>query len=454
MSMVAVSYKDLDDAAELADKVAKKVDDYADELSGIFKKISKYEGDWTDCMSGACDGVSMKIDNLRTKYSLFNDYSDDLEDLLEECKEVDERVKYKISRLTESFCKANGIRNPVIETYILGVFKDIIDNTAVGRFLSNTLDSVIFYGGQLIDAIKYTWTFSGWGMFTEHYFELWYDWVLATVNTALAVVAAIFKPDGPNILRCITTSQRLTFATADMVYYYINGVHATLGYYSGDLDASTRYRMLECDSFIDFLRKGFIWDENDDTRFNQATFIRDLAADYCDWQYIIGDTCDIVGSIMSWAGDGSVSAGVFHKTESIGNAIKAVGIGDTAHSLEGLIKDTFTSDGSLWDKAVAIFDWSAEHEPTGITGDHFDISRRINSIYANGHDSYMDLHKVLNKFINRNVGINVSPSYQGNWGTLPEELSYRIGPFPYFEFEPGHKYVIVYKPSSSVSITI
>lgn len=442
MSAIAISYSDLKDSAQEADKVAKKVDAYADELSGILNKISKYDGKWTSYMSGAYDGVATKIDDLRTKYTMFQTYSDALYDLLDECKDVDERVKKRVSELTGDFCIANGITNPVIETYILGAFEDFLDNTAVGRFLSNTFDQVCLAGETLLNAIANWYATSGLKMYTENLMKLVIEWYFSAVETACAVIAAIYAPTAENILKCISTSQRLTFTTTDMTYYLFHGGNACIMYAHGDIDEATRYRMLESTTFIDFLRNGFIWDENDETWFNQQYEFRDGFADFCEWQYIVGDICDMASTIISLADSGGASVYGFGKIEDIGDLVGTISSGNSiretfSYNIFDLIKE-LGSNKSAGEKGWEFIKWSLDNEPSGIPGDFTDIVHRIDNIMANGKDGCMDFIKDINTEVNSRV-INVI--FEGDvpdalqvdkWG----KYSFHIGPIPYFDLKP------------------
>ena len=77
-------------------------------------------------MASAYQTVSTKINESRTDYTRFETYSSDLDNLLDECKEVDDAVKSKVSRLTGDFKKANGIRDNVLENALAYTFSSIV----------------------------------------------------------------------------------------------------------------------------------------------------------------------------------------------------------------------------------------------------------------------------------------------------------------------------------------
>lgn len=160
--IASISYSDLHDASQQAHKVAKRFDDYADELQRrVLSKLSNYNGPWTSNMASAYQGVSTKINELRTDCTRFETYSTDLDNLLDECKEVDDSVRDKIAKLTGDFKKANGIRNSAIENALAYTFTAIGNATAAGRFLGNVQDSISSFIDHFFQKIKDWFNFGG-----------------------------------------------------------------------------------------------------------------------------------------------------------------------------------------------------------------------------------------------------------------------------------------------------
>ena len=110
MSKVAISYSSLRDAKGEAKALSRKLDKYADNLdSQVYRKLTSYSGNSTSNITNAKSQLRSKISNLRDASTNYGNYANDIQDLKDECVSVDKAVRTKISKLTASFKKANGI---------------------------------------------------------------------------------------------------------------------------------------------------------------------------------------------------------------------------------------------------------------------------------------------------------------------------------------------------------
>lgn len=185
MSTVAVSYGSLWDAANEAKGVAKKLDKYADQLhSRVVKKLDKYDGNWSSNMSNAKSRVNQKISQLRNEQEKFETYSKDLLDLRDECKEVDKRVRKKVSSLTAQFKESHGIRNNVVVNYISYVLTARGNETAFKRWVNDRGDEARSVRNYLKDSIKEWYNYEGGK-------ELIKGVVIGVLEIAVAVCAIV-----------------------------------------------------------------------------------------------------------------------------------------------------------------------------------------------------------------------------------------------------------------------
>ena len=138
MSIAAISYKSLNNAAGEAKDVSKKLNKYASELNNtVYKKLNSYKGSWTSNLSSAKNSVHAKISQLENAADDYDDYSENLKELRDECKRVDKSVKSRVSKLTSQFKKNNGIRDSKIENAISFHLTKFGNSTSAGRWLGS-----------------------------------------------------------------------------------------------------------------------------------------------------------------------------------------------------------------------------------------------------------------------------------------------------------------------------
>ena len=197
MSSVSISYRGLDHAANEAKTVAKRLDQYADELyDKVYRKLNKYDGKYRDEVYNANVHVKNKIEQLNADSQRQANFSANLKDLKEECISVDKAVRTRISDLSKSFKESHGIRDSKIEYFLEYLFAEKKNGSAFGRYLSKIKDRFDAEKEYLKDAIKEWYNFHGGKQFKEALEKSITDTVLAVITIALAVIAIIHGAAG------------------------------------------------------------------------------------------------------------------------------------------------------------------------------------------------------------------------------------------------------------------
>lgn len=162
MSKVAISYSSLRDAKGEAKALSRKLDKYADNLdSQVYRKLTSYSGNSTSNITNAKSQLRSKISNLRDASTNYGNYANDIQDLKDECVSVDKAVRTKISKLTASFKKANGIRNSKIENGFYYIGASIGNFSAGSRWVNDKLDEGSTGLEYIKDALKEWYNYEG-----------------------------------------------------------------------------------------------------------------------------------------------------------------------------------------------------------------------------------------------------------------------------------------------------
>lgn len=142
MGTVAISYSSIGDASREAKSVAKKLDDYADEIvSSVYNKLNSYKGEWTGNISSASTNMNNKVNALRTEAGKYEAYATNLKELRTECKDTDKAVKSRVSSLTASFKASHGIKNSKVEYALNYLLTSAGNSSAAGRWLGDVMDA-------------------------------------------------------------------------------------------------------------------------------------------------------------------------------------------------------------------------------------------------------------------------------------------------------------------------
>lgn len=252
MSTVAVSYNSLWDAAYEAKGVAKKLDKYADQLSSkVIKKLDKYNGEWSSNLSVAKSKANLKINELRNEQDKYETYAKELLDLRQECKDVDSKVRKRVSSLTAQFKESHGIKNNVVVNYISYVITSRVNKNSGGRWLNSTVDKVSKETDYLKDTIKEWYNYEGGK-------ELIKGVVVGVLEIALAVCAIVgvilsgtwtLGAIAALIGGCIALANGVSNVVNEaMAYWATNGGDPATGRRRSDIDTLTAWIRKDCDS--------------------------------------------------------------------------------------------------------------------------------------------------------------------------------------------------------------
>ena len=252
MSIASISYGSLKDASNEAKDVAKKLGKYADSLyDNVYKKLSKYDGDWTSNLSTASSKTNSKISELRSEQSKYEAYATDLIDLRDECKEVDKAVKSNVSSLTASFKEAHGIRNSKIENAINYFFTGLGNKTAFGRWLGGAKDDFDTGMNYFKDSIKAWYNYDGGK-------ELVKGVLVGLLEVALGVLAIVGTIlSGGALLVVIAGVVGGIIAVANGIANIANEGAAYMTTRGGD--PATGRRRSKINTLQDYLRSSFIF---------------------------------------------------------------------------------------------------------------------------------------------------------------------------------------------------
>lgn len=162
MSVVAISYGSLQDAAGEARDVARRMGQYADEIaSKVYNKLNNYNGEWSSNLADAAQKASQKITILRTEQSNYQRYASDLEALKTRCESTDVSVKENIAGLTATFKTNHGISNNEVINNINYFFTSLGNTTSFGRWLDKGWDMQEAGSNYLKESIKEWYNYEG-----------------------------------------------------------------------------------------------------------------------------------------------------------------------------------------------------------------------------------------------------------------------------------------------------
>ena len=160
MSVATISYGSLKDSSNEAKGVAKKLRDYSTSLNKcVYTKFDSYSGSVTANISSAKSAVKQKMDKLEKRAFAYDTYAQDLIQLRDDCKTVDNEVKELISNLGTSFKKTRGFsgKAQTAINFLLNKLTEI----KYARWLTNKIDGIkskIKYGK---DKLKRWWNYDG-----------------------------------------------------------------------------------------------------------------------------------------------------------------------------------------------------------------------------------------------------------------------------------------------------
>lgn len=162
MSVVAISYNNLDSAKNEANKIARRLNTYYNSLNNtVYRKLNNYSGDSSSNISTARGRVSQKLANISNAKEAFNSYASNLSQLKSECKITDKSVKSSVMSMTTQFKQQHGISNNWFENTISFLLTKADNSTIFGRWLSSAKDKWQNFKKGIKDSIKEWLNFDG-----------------------------------------------------------------------------------------------------------------------------------------------------------------------------------------------------------------------------------------------------------------------------------------------------
>lgn len=298
MSIAVISYTRIRSASNEAKNVSKKLDSYADSLNNnLYKKLTSYEGGQTQNIVTAKNSVSKKMTQLRTKAALFDTYSIELSNLIEECKTTDESVRITVKNLTYDFKASNGIGNSEFENYIDFIITSINNKTVAGRWINSTDDKVSSQLESIKDAIEDWYDYDGGE-------ELIKGVTSAALSMAITIAMAVNAIMTGGVFVAIAAAIGAIIKISSGI---INISNEAAGYITTkNGDPATGYRRTEINTIQDYLKSSFIYGDDGETyRYNSD--LEDLATAFtvteeiCDIIDIFSDVSDLAKNGYKWA---------------------------------------------------------------------------------------------------------------------------------------------------------
>lgn len=286
MSIASISYGSLEDASSAAKNVAKKLDKYADSLySSVYKKLNKYEGTWNANISTAWAKTNDKITELRAEQDQYETYASDLITLCEECENTDQAVKSKIASLTSSFKKTHDIAdNPVVNciAYVVTAWGN---DTVVGRWIGDKVDQFEAADDYHKSAIKEWYNYEGGK-------ELIKGVIIGALEIAIAVLGIVATILSGGTFAILVALVGGLIGVANGLANIWNEQKAYSLAQNGD--PATGRRRSNINSWQDYLRSSFIFDESGDV-YEYNEFYNDLATGID----IVSTTCAAITAVTS-----------------------------------------------------------------------------------------------------------------------------------------------------------
>lgn len=216
MSTIVIEYNSLQIVADSATNLAKRAQDYADELSKkVSKKISAVPGGDSSYLSSANYMVNQKITQLKSKADRFQKYSGKIVSLSETARRVDTNVKNAIYNNQEAFMKSEGIEVPGWKEAIISWLVDLKNKNPVFNMICDIIDAIGNEASNLLDNIRYWYKCEGGK-----------EKVQIVVAVGLAIVAVLLFVAALPALTAISGVMSAIFAIAGVIGAAIGVVNA------------------------------------------------------------------------------------------------------------------------------------------------------------------------------------------------------------------------------------
>lgn len=163
MSSLVIRYNDLSLISFAATRLAKKTDEYANDLSRkVCRKIECVTGGVTNNTSSAKYYVDAKINELKNKNSAYKNLSNGIDRLIETAKRVDKEVAKAISTSQEKFLtKHENLRISDWKAKVLNFLVDAKNKLPILDIIGDKIREMKTYVSDKLAAIKYWYKCEG-----------------------------------------------------------------------------------------------------------------------------------------------------------------------------------------------------------------------------------------------------------------------------------------------------
>jgi hypothetical protein len=187
MSDFILEYDILESIANCSKSLAKRSEEYGDSLEGkIVSGIGSVTGPSTDYLLSANDSVKDKINELKQKSEIFNQFADQISNLLEVARQIDQEVADIIASQREDFLNHHeSLRIADWKAKLLGLIVDIKNSIPLLGTIADVLEGLAAIFETLEDSIKHWYECEGGKYIVKAIGSV----VVAAIAVALFVVA-------------------------------------------------------------------------------------------------------------------------------------------------------------------------------------------------------------------------------------------------------------------------
>lgn len=189
MAEIVLDYSEIKDSSRAAQKVADQCEDYADDLK---RKVTKKLGDLKRGGSGntnsATSYMNAKINELNKKATAFSNFSDDLDNFLNDsagAKETDKKAAKEIKSYSKIFLDNHGMSVGPITDFFMMLSNTFYNSTEFGQWLKKMNNAWDDFWADAGRDLKYWYQCQG----GKHKIRAWASIALTVVAVAALIVA-------------------------------------------------------------------------------------------------------------------------------------------------------------------------------------------------------------------------------------------------------------------------
>ena len=323
MAELVIDYNNLSDGYEGYGKLAKTLENYAEEIENkVTKKISGLPGnDNSGYASSASSNASAKINSLRANSQRFSSYAGKLEKFHETAKQADKNVETSIKSVARGYVGERSVWQGFCDFIWNAVCVDFLNCTGVGRFIKSVANHV-WTGVRSVAEKVYDWFKHGKGKY------LWN--IVSAVAVAIGAVAAAISAVAA--IATAGTVAAIVIAIIAAVAAIVGGIitivnSSVKAYNSGkalaeDDPGVARY-IGTIDGYSDAVAKYDFGDAEKNTKMKKDAQVIDTTKTVCDIIGIVKGVSDL-GAVKSDV-TGEITEYKFNKNNVMTNIKKKTG---------------------------------------------------------------------------------------------------------------------------------